>query len=96
MTDSPSGRQMDGFLMRRIESIEAEFDDVKDSLHGIKSQLDRIEVQRSEEQEAIAAMKKLLSAGGLVKWAISGLVGVSLTFVALLQGWEVIKKWLGK
>lgn len=95
MTDSPSSRRMDDYLMHRIESMEAEFGGVKDSLHDIKAQLDRLEVQRSDEKEAIAAMQKLISVGGLVKWAISGLVGVSLTFVALLQGWEVVTKWLG-
>ncbi|TXH51232.1 MAG: hypothetical protein E6Q97_18895 [Desulfurellales bacterium] len=96
MTDSPSSRRMDDYLMHRIELMEAEFCGVKDSLYDIKAQLDRIEVHRSDEKEAIDAMKGLLSAGGLVKWAISGLVGVILAFVALLQGWEVIKKWLGK
>lgn len=96
MIDSPSSRRIDDYLMHRIESMEAEFGGVKDSLHGIKTQLDRIEVQRSDEKEAIDAMKGLLSAGALVKWGISGLVGVILTFIALLQGWDVIKKWLGK
>ena len=96
MSDSPSIRRMDDYLMHRIDAMGAELDGVKYSLFDIKSQLDRIEVQRSEEQEAIKAMKKLLSTGGLVKWAMAGLISTSLTFVALLQGWEVIKKWLGK
>lgn len=98
----PYGRQMDDFLMRRLDRMEAVVDEMRMKFSDIAVKLDKIAETQELNQPSISAMKSVLDAGGMMKWAVSTVVVVCAGFAAVMTAWEAVQKleavqkWLGK
>ncbi len=92
----PYLRQMDDFLMRRLDRLELSVDDMRKEFLTISGKLDKISEAQKCNQPSISAMKSVLDAGGMLKWSVSTVVVICASFAAIMTGWEALQKWLGR
>ena len=90
------GRQMDDFLMRRLDKLENDVDDMRKEFASIAAKLDKISDAQERSQPSIAAMKSVLDAGGMLKWSVSTVVVICAGFAAVMTVWETVQKWFVK
>lgn len=96
ISNDPHGRQIDDYLMRRLDRLESAVDDMRNEFATIAGKLDKISSAQDASQPSIAVMKTVLDAGGLLKWAVSTVVVACLGFAAVASAYEALQKWLGK
>ena len=89
-------RQLDDYLVRRLEKMEASVDLLKNELASINAKLDKIAEVHNHNKPSIDAMKSILDAGGMLKWSVSTIVVLCAGFAAAMTAWEALQKWLGK
>jgi predicted transcriptional regulator len=89
-------RQLDDYLMRRLDKMEATIDGMKDDFSKISAKLDKLAEAHDYNKPSIDAMKSVLEAGGMLKWSVSTIVVLCAGFAAVMTAWEALQKWLGK
>jgi predicted transcriptional regulator len=89
-------RQLDDYLMRRLDKMEATIDGMKDDFSKISAKLDKLAEAYDYNKPSIDAMKSVLEAGGMLKWSVSTIVVLCAGFAAVMTAWEALQKWLGK
>jgi len=89
-------RQLDDYLMRRLDKMEATIDEMKDDFSEISTKLDKLAEAHDYNKPSIDAMKSILEAGGMLKWSVSTIVVLCAGFAAVMTAWEALQKWLGK
>jgi predicted transcriptional regulator len=89
-------RQLDDYLMRRLDKMEATIDGMKDDFSKISAKLDKLAEAHDYNKPSIDAMKSILEAGGMLKWSVSTIVVLCAGFAAVMTAWEALQKWLGK
>lgn len=94
--DTTYTRQLDDYLMRRLDKMEATIDEVKDDFSKISAKLDKLAEAHDYNKPFIDAVKSVLEAGGMLKWSVSTIVVLCAGFAAVMTAWEVLQKWLGK
>lgn len=94
--ETPYARQMDDFLMHRLDRLEGAVDEMKGRFTAISAQLDKISEAQASSQPPIRMMKSVMDAGWLLKWSVSTIVVFCMSFAAVMTGWEALQKWLGK
>lgn len=92
----PYGRQMDDFLMRRLDKMETAVEEMRKEFAAIAGKLDKLTEAQECNQPSIAAMKSVLDAGGMLKWSVSTIVVICAGFAAVMTAWEALQKWLGR
>lgn len=88
--------QLDDYLMRRLDKMEATIDGMKDDFSKISAKLDKLAEAHDYNKPSIDAMKSVLEAGGMLKWSVSTIVVLCAGFAAVMTVWEALQKWLGK
>jgi predicted transcriptional regulator len=94
--ESTYTRQLDDYLMRRLDKMEATIDGMKDDFSKISAKLDKLAEAHDYNKPSIDAMKSVLEAGGMLKWSVSTIVVLCAGFAAVMTAWEALQKWLGK
>lgn len=94
--ESTYTRQLDDYLMRRLDKMEATIDEMKDNFSEISTKLDKLTESHNGNKPSIDAMKSILEAGGMLKWSVSTIVVLCAGFAAVMTAWEALQKWLGK
>lgn len=94
--ESTYTRQLDDYLMRRLDKMEAMIDGMKDDFSKISAKLDKLAEAHDYNKPSIDAMKSVLEAGGMLKWSVSTIVVLCAGFAAVMTAWEALQKWLGK
>ena len=89
-------RQLDDYLMRRLDKMEATIDEMKDDFSEISAKLDKLTESHNSNKPSIDAIKSVLDAGGMLKWSVSTIVVLCAGFAAVMTAWEALQKWLGK
>lgn len=89
-------RQLDDYLMRRLDKMEATIDEMKDDFSKVSAKLDKLTESHNGNKPSIDAMKSILEAGGMLKWSVSTIVVLCAGFAAAMTAWEALQKWLGK
>lgn len=92
----PYGRQMDDFLMRRLDKMETAVDEMRKEFSTIALKLDKLAEAQEGNQPSIAAMQSVLNAGGMLKWSVSTIVVICAGFAAVMTAWEAVQKWFVK
>ncbi|MBK9952836.1 MAG: hypothetical protein IPP10_15415 [Candidatus Competibacteraceae bacterium] len=87
-------RQLDDYLMRRLDKMEATIDEMKENFSEITAKLDKLAEANDCNKPSIEAMKSVLGAGGMLKWSVSTIVVICAGFVAVMTAWEALQKWL--
>lgn len=94
--DASYTRQLDDYLMRRLDKMEATIDEMKDDFSEISAKLDKLIEAHNRNKPSIDAMKSILDAGGMLKWSVSIVVVLCAGFAAVMTAWEALQKWLGR
>ncbi|MBK7544102.1 MAG: hypothetical protein IPI57_20690 [Candidatus Competibacteraceae bacterium] len=89
-------RQLDDYLMRRLDRMESTIYEMKDDFASISEKLNKIADAQEYNKPPIDAIRSMLNAGGLLKWAVSTIVILCAGFATAMTAWEVLQKWLGK
>lgn len=89
-------RQLDDYLMRRLDKMEATIDEMKDDFSEISAKLDKLTEAHNGNKPSIDAMKSILETGGMLKWSVSTVVVLCAGFAAVMTAWETLQKWLGR
>lgn len=89
-------RQLDDYLMCRLDKMEATIDKLKDDFSEISAKLDKLTESHNSNKPSIDAMKSVLGAGGMLKWSVSTIVVLCAGFAAVMTAWEALQKWLGR
>lgn len=89
-------RQLDDYLMRRLDKMEATIDEMKGDFSEISAKLDKLAEAHDGNKPSIDAMKSVLEAGGMLKWSVSTIVVLCAGFAAVMTAWEALQKWLGR
>lgn len=94
--DASYTRQLDDYLMRRLDKMEATIDEMKDDFSEISAKLDKLAEAHNRNKPSIDMMKSILNAGGMLKWSVSTVVVLCAGFAAVMTAWEALQKWLGR
>lgn len=94
--DATYTRQLDDYLMRRLDKMEATIDEMKDDFSEISAKLDKLAEAHDSNKPFIDAVKSVLEAGGMLKWSVSTIVVLCAGFAAVMTAWETLQKWLGR
>ena len=94
--DAVYTRQLDDYLMRRLERMEASVDNMEREFSEISKKLDRIAEAYDFNKPSVDAMRSILEAGGMLKWSVSTIVVLCAGFAAVMTAWEAMQRWLGK
>lgn len=89
-------RQLDDYLMNRLEKMEYAVEDMRREFLEISRKLDKISEYYDGNKPSIDAIKSVLEAGGMLKWSVSTVVVMCAGFAAIMTAWEVLQKWLAK
>lgn len=89
-------RQLDDYLMHRLERIEASVDKMEREFYEISRKLDKISEAYDLNKPSVDAMRSVLEAGGILKWSVSTIVVLCAGFAAVMTAWEALQRWLGK
>lgn len=82
--------------MRRLDKMEATIDEMKDDFSEISAKLDKLAEAHDSNKPSIDAMKSVLGAGGLLKWAVTTIVVICAGFATIMTAWGTLQKWLEK
>jgi|SRR6056300_427573 hypothetical protein len=94
--DAAYTRQLDDYLMRRLEKMEASVDKMEREFSEISRKLDKITEAYDLNKPYVDAMRSVLEAGGILKWSVSTIVVLCAGFAAVMTAWEALQRWLGK
>lgn len=94
--DTSYTRQLDDYLMRRLDKMEATIDKMKDDFSEISAKLDKLAESHNSNKPSIDTIKSILDAGGMLKWSVSTIVVLCAGFAAIMTALEALQKWLGR
>jgi hypothetical protein len=89
-------RQLDDYLMRRLEKMEYAVEDMRREFLEISRKLDKISEYYDGNKPSIDAIKSVLDAGGMLKWSVSTVVVLCAGFAAVITALEAFNKWFVK
>lgn len=94
--DAEYTRQLDVYLMQRLDKFEATIDEMRVKFSEISEKLNKMSDSQEHDKPFIEAIKSILTASGILKWAISTIVIICAGFATIMTAWEMFQKWLGK
>lgn len=94
--DANYTRQLDVYLMQRLDKFEATIDEMRVKFSEISEKLNKMSDSQEHDKPFIEAIKSILTASGILKWAISTIVIICAGFATVMTAWEVLQKWPGK
>jgi predicted transcriptional regulator len=92
----PYARQLDDYLMRRLDKMESAIEEMKEHHSDIAVKLNKLAEAHDSNKPFIDAMRSILEASGMLKWSVSTVVVICAGFAAVMTAWEALQKWLGK
>lgn len=94
--DANYTRQLDVYLMQRLDKFEDTINEMKVEFSEISDKLNKIADAQEHNKPSIEAIRSMLNAGGLLKWSVSTIVIICAGFATIMTAWEMLQKWLGK
>ena len=94
--DANYTRQLDVYLMQRLDKFEDTINEMKVEFSEISEKLNKIADAQEHNKPSIDAIRSMLNAGGLLKWSVSTIVIICAGFATIMTAWEALQKWLGK
>lgn len=92
----PYARQLDDYLMRRLDKMESAIEEMKERHSDIAVKLNKLAEAHDSNKPFIDAIRSILEASGMLKWSVSTVVVICAGFAAVMTAWEALQKWLGK
>ena len=94
--NAPYARQLDDYLMRRLDKMESAIEEMKEHHSDIAAKLNKLTEAHDSNKPFIDAMRSILEASGMLKWSVSTVVVICAVFAAVMTSWEALQKRIGK